>query len=147
MVEEHKASPAKKAKAKKARPQSAFPADHPLACETFPESTPSTLDEFRDLMDWVYGPKPKKHASPTKRLMQQKEAAWKHKAFLSKNLHKGDKYSLTYVCDPKKTFVIQPKEGEIDYDMAEAQPVEFYKKVMKQKVTEHKVARAKTFTG
>jgi hypothetical protein len=66
---------------------------------------------------------------------------------LSKNLHKGDKYSLTYVCDPKKTFVIQPREGEIDYDMAEAQPVEFYKKVMKQKVTEHKVARAKTFTG
>ena len=98
-------------------------------------------------MDNLYGPKPKKHASPTKRLMQQKEAAWKHKAFLSKNLHKGDKYSLTYVCDPKKTFVIQPREGEIDYDMAEAKPVEFYKTVLKQKVTEHKVARARTFEG
>ena len=70
MAEEYKASktsPAKKSK--KARPQSAYPDDHPLACEKFPEKTPSTLDEFRDLMDWVYGPKPKKHASPTKRLM------------------------------------------------------------------------------
>ena len=105
------------------------------------------MDEFRDMMDWVYGPKPKKHISPTKRLMQQKEAAWKHKEFLCNNLDKGDKYSLTYVCDPKKTFVIQPREGEINYDMAAKKPVQFYKTVMKQKVTEHKVSRARTFVG
>ena len=38
-AEEHKVSKAspKKGKGKKARPQSAFPADHPLACEKFPE--------------------------------------------------------------------------------------------------------------
>ena len=65
-------------------------------------------------MDMIYGGKnPKRHESPTKRLMEQKNAAWKHKEFLSKNLSKGDNYSLTYVCDPKKTYVIQPKEGEI----------------------------------
>ena len=59
------ASPTKK----KARPNSAYPEDHPLACEQFP-NVPQTLEEFRDMMDWVYGPKPTKHKSPTKRLMQ-----------------------------------------------------------------------------
>ena len=66
---------------------------------------------------------------------------------MSKNLHKNENYSLTYVCDPKKTFVIEPKEGEIDYDMATKSPVKFYKKVMKQKVYEHKVQRARTYVG
>ena len=72
-------------------------------------SDPSGLkeDEFYKAMDQIYGGKnPKKHKSPTKRLMQQKNAAWTHKEFLAKNLQKGDEYSLTYVCDPKKTFVI-----------------------------------------
>ena len=27
-------------------------------------------------------------------------------------------YSLTYTVDPKRTYVIQPKEGEINYDLA-----------------------------
>lgn len=71
--------------------------------------------------------------------MQQKDAAVSHKTFLSKNLQKGDSYSLTYVTDPKKTYVIQPKEGEINYDLAKKNPLKFYDKVMKQKVTEHKV--------
>ena len=69
---------------------------------------PGTLivDGFRRLMDLEYGGIPKKHKSPTKRLMQQKEACWKHKEFLSKNLSKGDKYSLSYTCDPRKSYVI-----------------------------------------
>ena len=105
-------------------------------------------DGFYKVMDMIYGGKnPKRHESPTKRLMEQKNAAWKHKEFLSKNLSKGDNYSLTYVCDPKKTYVIQPKEGEIKYGMAEKNPLKFYDTVMKQKVTEHKVQRAKTFEG
>lgn len=49
-------------------------------------------------------------------------------------------YSLTYVVDPKKTYVIQPKEGEINYDMAQKSPLKFYDKVMSQDVMEHKVA-------
>ena len=64
------------------------------------------VDDFRRVMDMVYGGKPKKHKSPTKRLMQQKNACWKHKEFLSKNLQRGDEYSLSYTCDPKKSFVI-----------------------------------------
>ena len=69
--------------------------------------------DFRRVMDMVYGgQKPKKHKSPTKRLMQQKDAAWKHKEFLKNNRinylkrHEDDQYALAYVCDPKKTFVI-----------------------------------------
>ena len=27
-------------------------------------------------------------------------------------------YGITYTVDPKRTYVIQPKEGEINYDMA-----------------------------
>ena len=44
-------------------------------------------DEFYKAMDMIYGGKnPPKHKSPTKRLMQQKDAAVDHKTFLSKNL-------------------------------------------------------------
>lgn len=71
--------------------------------------------------------------------MQQKDAAVEHKTFLARNLQKGDEYSLTYVTDPKKTYVIQPKEGVIKYDMAKKNPIKFYDTVMKQKVAEHKV--------
>ena len=107
-------------------------------------------EEFRKVIDMVYDPdgkKQKKHKSPTKRLMQQKNASWKHKEFLSKNLHRNDGYSLTYTCDPKKSFVIQPREGEINYAMHEKKPIKFYETVLKQKVMEHKVSQAKTFTG
>merc|ERR1711920_593477 len=79
--------------------------------------------------------------------MQQKEAAWNHKTHLKNNLASSDAYSLTYVCDPKKTYKIEPKEGEINYEMADKKPLKFYETVMKQKVTEHKVSRAKTFVG
>jgi len=99
-------------------------------------------------MEFIYGgEKPKKHVSPTKRLMQQKEAAWTHKTHMKNNLASNDDYKLTYIIDPKKSYVIQPKEGEIDYSMADKKPMKFYETVMKQKVTEHKVQRASTFVG
>ena len=110
--------------------------------------TTSNLNDVVDVMKFIYGgERPAKHKSPTKRLMQQKEAAWTHKTHLKNNLASTDAYSLTYVCDPKKTYVIQPKEGEINYEMADKKPLKFYDTVMKQKVTEHKVQRAKTFVG
>ena len=141
------ASPLKKGKGSPSKEKNAA---HPLACETFENTGAGSmnLNEFRDVMEFVYGgPKPAKHKSPTKRLMQQKEAAWTHKTHLKNNLAKSDAYSLTYVCDPKKTFVIQPKDGEINYEMADKKPTQFYATVMKQKVTEHKVQRARTFVG
>lgn len=77
-------------------------------------------------------------------MVQQKDAAWKHKAYLSKNLSQTEEYALTYVTDPHKTYVIQPKEGEINYKLAEKNPLKFYDKVMNQDVTEHKVQAAKS---
>lgn len=40
------------------------------------------MDKFYEIMGEFYENNLRKHASPTKRLMQQKEAAWKHKEFL-----------------------------------------------------------------
>jgi len=37
--------------------------------------------------------------------------------------------------------VIQPKEGEINYDLFDKKPEKFYDKVMSQDVTEHKVSK------
>ena len=68
------------------------------------------MEKFYEIMGGFYECNLRKHASPTKRLMQQKEAAWKHKEFLAKKMGKPDAatYSLTYVASPEKTYVIQP---------------------------------------
>ena len=50
-------------------------------------------------------------------------------------------YSITYVVDPKKTYLIQPKEGELNYDNALKNPSKFYDRVMNQDVMEHRVAK------
>ena len=39
--------------------------------------------------------------------------------------------------------MIQPKEGEIDYKLAEKNVEKFYNKVLTQDVTEHKVSKKK----
>lgn len=39
--------------------------------------------------------------------------------------------------------MIQPKEGEINYDLAHKNPLKFYDKVMQQDITEHKVQKSK----
>lgn len=40
-----------------------------------------------------------------------------------------NQYSIRYVTSPKKSFVVNPKEGEINYDMAYKNFDKFYKKV------------------
>ena len=102
------------------------------------------MDQFYKVMGDFYGNDQRKHASPTKRLMQQKDAAWAHKAHLSKNLSRTDEYSITYVTDPHKTYVIQPTDGEINYSLATKNPLKFYDKVMNQDVMEHKVEAKKS---
>ena len=44
------------------------------------------LDNFYEIMGDFYGGEMRKHASPTKRLIQQKDAAFEHKKFLSKKI-------------------------------------------------------------
>ena len=54
----------------------------------------------------------------------------------------SDKYGLTYVVGTSKTYVVQPTEGELPYELAEKKPAQFYKKVMNQNVKEHSVAKS-----
>lgn len=54
-----------------------------------------------------------------------------------------NQYSLSYTVDPKASYVIQPREGEINYDIAFKNPNKFFEKVMDQEVTEHKVEAKK----
>ena len=102
------------------------------------------MDEFYKVMGEFYGNNQKKHESPTRRLMDQQKACWAHKDLLYKKMKRGEinmrDYSLTYTVDPKRTYVIQPREGEINYDIAEKNPLKFYDKVMNQDVLEHKIA-------
>ena len=50
-------------------------------------------------------------------------------------------YGITYTVDPDRTFVVQPKEGELNYELAHKNPLRFYDKVMSQDVVEHKVTQ------
>lgn len=85
------------------------------------------MDKFYEIMGDFYHTDMKKHKSPTKRLRQHREAAWAHKAHLKDNMHlPRDTYKLTYIASPHKSYVIQPKEGELNYDMAYKKPLKFY---------------------
>ena len=72
----------------------------------------------------------KKHDSPTRRLMDMKEATWKHKSHFQNTLRRTQDYSLTYCTSPDKAYVIEPHGGELNYDEAYKKPNAFYKKVM-----------------
>lgn len=50
-------------------------------------------------------------------------------------------YNQTYIVDPKRTFVIEPKGGEINYSVAYKDPLKFYDNVMKQEIVEHKISQ------
>ena len=54
---------------------------------------------------------------------------------------KTQAYTLTYVASPDKTYVIEPKGGEIDYELAHKNPLKFYDNVMNQDIQEHSCAK------
>lgn len=72
----------------------------------------------------------KKHESPTRRLMNQMDAACENKSVIQSNLNTGNKYSLTYCPSPDRAYVVEPHQGELDYDNAHKNLDKFYKKVM-----------------
>lgn len=41
------------------------------------------------------------------------------------NITKGD-YSLTYCTSPGKSYVIEPQGGELNYNLAQKNPLKFY---------------------
>lgn len=70
-----------------------------------------------------------KHDSPTKRLISMKNTAFEHKKVLNENVQKGD-YSLTYITSPGKSTVMEPHDGELDYDLAKKNPAKFFDQIM-----------------
>lgn len=49
---------------------------------------------------------------------------------------------MTYVASPDKTYVIEPKGGEINYALAFKNPLKFYDNVMNQDIREHSCAKS-----
>lgn len=98
------------------------------------------MDDFYKIMGDFYSSKGvSKHNSPTKRLIAQKNTAWTHKEVMSHHLERTQGYGLTYIASPKKSYVIEPKGGELNYNLAYKNPLKFYDKVMSQDITQHKV--------
>jgi hypothetical protein len=56
-----------------------------------------------------------KGESPTKRLIEMKESHWNHTSGF-KERQQEEKYALNYVISPKKSYVVEPCAGKIDYD-------------------------------
>lgn len=83
----------------------------------------------------------KRHESPTKRLIAQKNSTWEHKEVFARNRisspHK--EYQLQYTTQPGKSYVIAPEGGELNYDLAHRNLQKFYDAVVSQNITEHAV--------
>lgn len=78
----------------------------------------------------------KKGSSPTKRLIEMKGSKWAHDK-KSHVISEKAEYSLTYTTSPKKSYVVEPKEGKIDYSKANNK--HFIDTVKKQPITKHKL--------
>lgn len=52
-------------------------------------------------------------------------------------------YSLTYTTGPAKSYVIEPHGGELNYKLAEKNPLKFYDQVYNQDITKHRVGEDK----
>jgi len=72
----------------------------------------------------------RKHASPTRRLMSQMDAACENKSVINRKLRTTDRYSLTYCPSPDRAYVVEPHKGELDYDNANKNLEKFYTKVL-----------------
>lgn len=54
-------------------------------------------------------------------------------------------YKLHYTSSPDKSYVIEPKGGELNYNLAYKNPLKFYDQVMTQDIIQHKVRGSKAF--
>ena len=72
----------------------------------------------------------KRHDSPTMRLIQQKNSTTEHKQIFQKQNTRTQQYGLHYTASPGKSYVIEPKGGELNYDLAYKDPLKFYDQVM-----------------
>ncbi len=71
---------------------------------------------------------PRKHASPTKRLISHKNTTFAHKQVMHENLRQSTTggYKLTYSTSPGKSYVVEPHGGELNYALVDRNPEKFY---------------------
>ena len=91
-------------------------------------------NNFYSVMDQYYGrtEADEKHSSPVKRLIQHKNTTVEHKQVIQRQLTKGEK-AQTYVTGPGKSYVIEA-QGEINYNLAQKDPLKFYDKLFNQPI-------------
>jgi|LauGreDrversion4_2_1035121.scaffolds.fasta_scaffold99377_3 hypothetical protein len=86
---------------------------------------------------------PRKHASPTKRLISHKNTVVAHKKVMNDNLQQvrnRSSYQLTYSTSPGKSYVVEPHGGELNYNLVDRNPERFYQQVFNQPITQTKVS-------
>lgn len=77
--------------------------------------------------DYRNGDSFKRHQSPTRRLIQQKNSTWEHKELLRRNTSPSKSvYDLCYTTEPGRSYVIEPEGGQLDYELARKNPGHFY---------------------
>jgi hypothetical protein len=72
---------------------------------------------------------PRKHSSPTKRLIKMKNSAFSHKKVMCDNgvqYRDPNSYQLTYCSSPGKSYVVEPHGGELNYRLVNRNPEKFY---------------------
>ena len=72
-----------------------------------------------------------------------KDSTVAHKSHLQSTLRRTKDYSLTYCPSPDRAYVIEPQEGEINYDLAYTNPLKFIDQVLAQDVQKHTVRQDK----
>jgi len=99
-------------------------------------------DVFYEAMnEFYYKDDSGKHDSPTRRLISHKNTTFEHKGVMKNKIQNAD-YQLVYT-GAEKSYVVAPHEGELNYKLAEKNPLKFYDQVLNQDVTRHAVRENK----
>ena len=77
-----------------------------------------------------------KGSSPTKRLIQMKGSKWGHEK-KSNEIQGQSNYTLKYTTSPQMSYVMEPKEGKIDYSKSKKK--NFEDQLSQQHIIKHKV--------
>ena len=48
-----------------------------------------------------------------------------HKKVMKDNIQRGD-YSIVYTTGPNKSYIVEPHGGELNYKLAQKNPLQFY---------------------
>lgn len=98
-------------------------------------------EEFFKALGEYYDPNVlKKHESPTRRLIDQKNSRAQHQRILNSAISRTQEYGQNYTTQPGQSYLVEPIAGELNYNLAYTNPLKFYDQVMEQRVVQHSVA-------